>query len=63
MTRVLRRGMDLSVLIYAFLGLILIEELVVIGLKRYINGTFRIETFFLRLYRTFRVRADLKKVG
>lgn len=33
MTRVLRRGMDLSVLIYAFLGLILIEELVVIGLK------------------------------
>lgn len=55
--------MNLSVLIYAFLGLLLIEELVVVGLKRYINGTFKIETFFLRLYRTYKVRADIKKVG
>lgn len=54
--------MKLSVFIYAFLGFILIEELVVVGLRRYINGAFRIEDYFLRLYRTYRVRADLKKV-
>ncbi|WP_400247833.1 hypothetical protein AB3U99_12000 [Niallia sp. JL1B1071] len=53
----------MTVFIYAFLGLILIEELVVVGLKRYINGSFRIETYFLHLYRTYRVRADLKKVS
>ncbi|WP_312094002.1 hypothetical protein [Niallia sp.] len=53
----------MSVFIYAFIGLILIEELVVAGLKRYINGAFRIESYFLRLYRTYKVRADLKKVS
>ena len=61
-TKALRRGIHLSVFIFAFLGLILIEELVVVGLKRYINGAFRIECYFLRLYKTYRIRADLKKV-
>jgi hypothetical protein len=55
--------MNLIVFIYAFLGLILIEELVVIGLKRYINGSFRMETYFRHLYQTYKVRADLKKVS
>ncbi|MEK4441625.1 MULTISPECIES: hypothetical protein [Niallia] len=53
----------MSIFIFAFLGLILIEELVVIGLKRYINGAFKIENYFLRLYQTYRIKVDRKKVS
>lgn len=56
-------GFLLSIFIFAFLGLILIEELVVIGLKRYINGAFKIENYFLRLYQSYRIKVDRKKVS
>jgi hypothetical protein len=59
----LKEGFLLSIFIFAFLGLILIEELVVIGLKRYINGAFKIENYFLRLYQTYRIKVDRKKVS
>ncbi|MCM2980217.1 MULTISPECIES: hypothetical protein [Niallia] len=53
----------MSIFIYAFLGLILIEELAVIGLKRYINGSFKIENHFLRHYRTNKIKVDREKVS
>ena len=53
----------MAVVIYAILFFILLEELVVLGVKRYINGAFRIETYFLSLYRKYRMKANLKKAG